>query len=310
MAEKAYLVVNARARTGQRVFERVREGLAGRGVDLVGADLVDDPARLGESVLRALDATPSVLIVGGGDGTLSTACGLLAGSDTALGVMPLGTANDFARTLGVPSDISRACDVIAEGRVVDVDLGMAGADHYLNVASIGFGAAVASAMSPRAKRLFGPLAYPLAALKTGVSTRSFTARLTFGATDSPPQNIDDVLQVAVGNGRFYGGGRSVSPDAGIDDAALDVYVIRGDHPRELIRVAHRLRSGDFSGLQATVSSFRTSEMAVETDRPLPLNVDGELRAHTPVRFAVAPNALRVIIPADSKAARLDDDGSS
>lgn len=346
---KFSLIVNAQARAGRPALERARDQLLRRGIKLMGARLVTEPFDLKPTVREVLAAGSRLLIVGGGDGTLSSVCTLLAHSEVTLGVIPLGTANDFARTVGIPTGVDRACDVIADGQVVDVDLGMldgmgvGGADHvdhYLNVASIGLGAVVAGAMSTRAKRLLGPLAYPLATLKAAVSARSFMACLTLPAQDTatgpardtatgtgppvgfrarpPPRpplgssqwgfrDLDDVLHIAVGNGRFYGGGRAVSVTAGIDDAALDVYVVTRGRPWELLRVARRLKGGDFSGL-ASVVCYRADEVRIETQPLLPLNVDGELRGqHTPVRVAVARNALRVLVPAGSTAARLDDE---
>ncbi len=204
--------------------------------------------------------------------------------------------------------MDRACAVIAGGQVVDVDLGvLEGVDeqgteheagHFLNVASVGLGAAGAGAVSTRAKGLLGPLAYPVATLKAGASPRPFAARLGVGAKDpaAGPLEFDHVLQLAVGNGRFYGGGRAVSTTAGIDEGALDLYVVGRRGPWELLRVAR------------PVASYRTDQVLVKTDPPMAINVDGELRGQrTPVRITVARNALRVLVPAGSSAARLDQE---
>ncbi len=315
----AGLIVNGTARSGRLAFGRTTGQLLARGVRLVAARLVAEPRALRPAVRQVLEAGERLLIVGGGDGTLSTVCTPLARWGATLGVIPLGTANDFARTLGIPTGVDRACEVIAGGRVVDVDLGVLEgvdeqatehrAEHFLNVASVGLSAAVAAAVSSRAKGLLGPLAYPLATLKAAASARPFATRLHVGAPDPAAgvRAFDDVLQLAVGNGRFYGGGRAVSATAGIDDAALDVYVVCKAGPWQLLRVARRVRSGDFAGL-GSVAYDRTDQVLVETDPPMRLNVDGELRGQrTPVRFAVAPNVLRVLVPAGSTAARLDQE---
>lgn len=190
--------------------------------------------------------------------------------------------------------------------MVDVDLGVADGHPFLNVASIGFGAAVAEAMSSRAKKLFGPLAYPVVTVKVAASIKPFAAQLSLPDGESGVQAFDHVLQIAVGNGRFYGGGRAVSAAAGIDDGALDVYVLTAARRLELIKIPARLRSGEFEGLRS-VASYRTGHMRIETDPPLKVNTDGELRGHTPADFSVARNALEVIVPAGSQAARLDRD---
>jgi diacylglycerol kinase (ATP) len=113
-----------------------------------------------------------------------------------------------------------------------------------------------------------------------------------------------LLQVAVGNGRFYGGGMVVAPEAGMDDKSLDVYAIKLGRRRDLVGVARYIKSGDFVKNEG-VDHFRTRRIRVETDPALQVNVDGELVAKTPEEFSVAENALHVIVPETSTAARHD-----
>lgn len=290
------LVVNARARSGRRAFEKARAALAARGVALLSAHLVQEPAEVKMMVERALDGGVRRLVIGGGDGTLSSVSGLVAGCGAVMGVIPLGTANDFARTLGIPSGVEQACEVVACGRVARVDLGIAGDRHFLNVASFGLGATVAQKVSASGKKMLGPLAYPLATARALASTPRFSVRIAFPAGGREELGCPDVLQVAVGNGRFYGGGRSISPFASINDESLDVCVITRGPAAEMLKVARRVRSGDYSGLRS-VMAFRTPELSVETTPVLPLNVDGELRqTDGPVRFGVRPGALQVLVP--------------
>lgn len=302
----ACLVVNGRARDGKEVFERARNHLVEGGVRLVNARLVEDPADLVATIEAALGAGSDLIVIGGGDGTLSSASAVLRGSTATLGVIPLGTANDSARSLNIPLDVELACEVVSGGHVTDIDVGLAGDATYLNVASIGLGAAVAAAVSHRTKQVLGPAAYPVAALRAAATTRPFAADLTFATGGPAPVHFAKVVQIAVGNGRFYGGGRAVSATAGIDDGTLDVYVVTANRPTELARVARRLKSGDFSGLSST-SGYRTTEVLVATDPPQAVNLDGELPGlMTPVRLTVARNALRVLVAPGSTAARLDD----
>lgn len=227
-----------------------------------------------------------------------------AGRDAVLGLLPLGTANDFARTLEIPSDIERACETVARGKVVDVDLGLAGDNYYVNVASAGLGVGVTQALSPRLKKRAGAIAYTVAAVRAFLRHEPFTARLTFPDGDHEPVEHGRLLQVAVGNGRFYGGGMVVAPGSGVDDRVLDVYTIALGRHRDLIGVARYLRSGDFVS-SGGVNHYRTARVRLETEPELPVNVDGELVAHTPLTFSVAPNALKVILPPSSTAARYD-----
>jgi diacylglycerol kinase (ATP) len=206
---RAALIVNTRSRSGERTFFEALDRLEELGVPLGATYAIRDPVRLPETVREVLheDSGYRLLVLGGGDGSVSSVVDFLAHHDVILGLLPLGTANDFARTLGIPSDIEGACQTIAGGKVVDVDLGLAGDNYYVNVASVGLGVGATQALSPWLKKSAGPLAYPVAAIKAFLSHEPFSARLTFPDGDHEPVEYGRLLQVAVGNGRFYGGDR-------------------------------------------------------------------------------------------------------
>ncbi len=303
---RAALIVNTRSRSGEQVFFRALDRLQELHVPLGATYAIRDPARLPETVREVLEdgSRYETLILGGGDGTVSSVVDFLAHHDVTLGLLPLGTANDFARTLGIPSDVDEACEAIANGKVVDVDLGLAGNNYYVNVASVGLGVGATQALTPWAKKNIGALAYPVAAIKAFMTHEPFSARLVFPDGDHEPVEHERLLQVAVGNGRFYGGGMVVAPGSGIDDKSLDVYAIRLGRHRDLFGAARYLKSGDFIRNES-VSQYRTTRVRLETDPPLSVNIDGELVAQTPQDFSVAENALKVLVPQGSAAARRD-----
>jgi diacylglycerol kinase (ATP) len=251
-------------------------------------------------VEEAVAAGCTLLVAGGGDGTLSTVAGLLADLPApvrpVLGVLPLGTANDFARTLDLPRALPGAVEVLRSGQVVDVDLGRADGLPFLNVASLGLSVAATEALRPTLKRHLGPVAYPLAGLVAYRRLVPFGVRLTFPDGDHAPLELEHLLQVAVANGRHYGGGNTVAPDAGIDDATLDVYAIRAGRLRDHLSVARLLRNGTLVQHE-NVQHLVTGSLVLETDEPLPVNLDGEISAASPVRFWVQRNAIEVAVPA-------------
>ena len=303
----AALIVNARSRTGEKAFERASRLLDSLGVEVGVSYALSDPARLAETVREAVSEGHGPIILGGGDGSVSSTVDFLAHHDVTLGLLPLGTANDFARTLEIPSGLEAACETIARGKVVDIDLGLVGDNFYVNVASVGLSVEATRSLSPQLKKSIGPLAYPIAAIQAFLKHEPFTARLAFPDGDHEPVDYGRLLQVAVGNGRFYGGGMVVAPGSGIDDRLLDVYAIKLGRRRDLFGVVRYLRSGDFVRNES-VDHFRTSRVLLETEPELPINVDGELVTRTPEEFAVADNALHVIVPETSTAARYE--GSS
>ena len=301
---RAALVVNTRSRTGERAFFRAIDLLQELGVPLGVTYAIRDPARLSETVREVLDDGYRLMILGGGDGSVSSVVDFLAGRDAVLGLLPLGTANDFARTLEIPEDVEEACQAIAGGKIVDVDLGLAGDNFYVNVASVGLSVGTTRALSPWLKKSTGPLAYPLAAMRAFFKHEPFSARLDFPDEDNEPVEYDRLLQIAVGNGRFYGGGMVVAPESGIDDRTLDIYAIELGRSRDLFGVARYIKSGNFINGES-VHHFRTSRVRLETDPELRVNIDGEVVTHTPQDFSVARNALDVMVPQDSSVARRD-----
>ncbi|MCW2737224.1 lipid kinase [Nocardioides sp.] len=296
------VVVNTASRTGARALPLVKPAL-----QKTSEEVVVHPAHGGLELLDALGAAmdegPDLLVVGGGDGTIGCAAGLVAHTGTVLGVLPLGTANDFARTLEIPTDLAAAVDTLLTGKVVDVDLGRVDGRAYLNVASLGLSVAVARRLTPGLKRRLGRFAYPVATLGAYRGHRPFSARLELD--DGTVLELPDLMQVAVGNGRHYGGGLTVSPDASIDDHLLDVYAVEQGRLRDHVSIARLLRTGHLVEHER-VHHATARRLRLLTDEPLEVNLDGEVAATTPATFEVDRNALHVVVPVHSRAARKDD----
>ncbi|MCM3517033.1 lipid kinase [Nocardioides sp. P86] len=298
------VVLNAGSRSGAAARDRLPALLARH--DLADARVlsVTSGAELAATLERALAEGPDLIVVGGGDGSVSCAADRVAGSDVVLGVLPLGTANDFARTLEIPSALEQAVEHLATGKVVDVDLGRCDGRGFLNVASLGLSVGVTQRLRPGLKKRLGPLAYPVATLGAYRGHEPFTARLEFPDGDHDTLALHDLMQVAVGNGRHYGGGNAVAPNASVDDHLLDVYAIERGRLRDHVSIARFLKDGSFVEHEK-VHHLTTRRVRVVTDEPLPVNLDGEIAATTPATFEVQRNALHVVVPQTSRAAELD-----
>lgn len=298
------VVVNAGSRRGADAYEHAVEDLRRAGVPVVSAHAVPRGGDLKGTVEAMVRERHDVVVVGGGDGTVTCAAGSVAGTEVALGVLPLGTANDLARTLQLPSELSAACATVAGGKVVDIDLGRANGQPFLNVASVGLSVGVAEALNPGLKRRLGPLAYPLATLRAYRRHRPFRARLAFPDGDHEPVELDDLLQVAVGNGRHYGGGNAVSPTAGIDDHLLDLYAIVRGRLRDHVHIARLLKSGHLVE-HDRVLHLTTRRVRLETDPVQAVNLDGEIATETPSLFEIERNAVHVVVPRTATSASFD-----
>lgn len=298
------LVVNSGARTGADAMAEASRLLQEADIGPVTEHPVGPEDDLGDVLDRALADRPDLLIIGGGDGSVTCAAGRAAAASVVLGVIPLGTANDFARTLEIPDDLAGAVATIVEGRVADVDLGRLDGAPFLNLASIGLATEVAETLSSRMKKVMGPVAYAVATVRAYRRHRPFSARLEFPDGDHDTVELDDLLQLAVGNGRYYGGGQTVAPDASVDDQLLDVYAIERGTFREHVSIARRMRDGGFVE-HDRVLHRTTRHVLIHTDEALAVNLDGEVAAQTPCEVGIDTNGLRVVIPRESTAARDD-----
>lgn len=232
-----------------------------------------------------------LVILAGGDGTMNAAAEALLETGRPLGILPMGTGNDLARTLAIPLDLRAACDVILEGRRHAVDVGRVNGKLFFNVAGMGLSVEVARRLTPAYKRRWGVLAYALASWQAIRNFRSFRAEIR---CDGRTVRLKSV-QIAVGNGRHYGGGMTVDADAAIDDGRLHLYSIK---PRQLWRyllMLPALRAGRQRGWPGVLTlSGRSIDIA--TRRRKPINTDGELTTYTPAHFDVLPAALSVVVP--------------
>jgi diacylglycerol kinase (ATP) len=308
-AHSAAIVINAGSRRGAAAHELAVDTMQEAGVPISSVHRVLSGAELAGTLDQVIADGHDLVVVGGGDGTVACAAGRVAGTNIMMGVLPLGTANDFARTLEIPNDLAAACAAIADGKVVDIDLGRADGQPFLNVASVGLSVGVTEALSPRLKRHIGPLAYGVATLRAYARHKPFRARLEFPEGDHEPLELEHLLQVAVGNGRHYGGGNTVSPTAGIDDHTLDIYAILAGPLREHVSIARLLKDGSFIK-HDRVYHLTSRQVRLITEPPLPVNLDGEIATVTPTDFTVQRNAVHVVVPQGSTSAVFDGPGAS
>ncbi len=244
------------------------------------------------SVIRERGPRADAVLVGGGDGTINAALSAVLECGVPLGVLPLGTANDFARTLGIPKDLRAACEVLAAGRCGVVDVGMANGQPFVNAAGMGLSTRVARALDRDTKGWLGWLSYPAAVLASLRDQRPFRADIAVGSRRVRVTSI----QLTVGNGVYYGGGTPLADDASIRDGELDLYNVRALPLERLLRVAFAIRRGSQRQLEDGVDTLRGHRFRIETQPAVTVSLDGEPLLQTPVEFSVAPGALRVLLP--------------
>lgn len=290
---RAVLIVNRRGRRGRKNLDAGMRVLEDAGID-VSVHLVRDPHRIPEMLKRAA-ADADILILGGGDGTLCMSLESVLKTGLPLGILPMGNANDLARTLSIPLGIRAACEIIAAGHTTRIDLGCVNGKHFFNVASMGLSVRIARRLTNEKKRRFGLASYIGAAWEAVTKARSFSAEVVCDGNREDMRSI----QIAVGNGRYYGGGMTVANDAAIDDGWLDLYSVSRVPFWKLILLVPLLRLGRH-GYAKYVKIRRAQTIEITTDRILSINTDGEVTTRTPASFEVARHALEVFSPAVAK----------
>jgi YegS/Rv2252/BmrU family lipid kinase len=242
-------------------------------------------------ILMAEGRTADRIVIGGGDGTLSKALPALLELQKPVAVLPLGTANDFARTLGLPADPLEAARIALEGREHRIDIGLANGTPYLNVASVGLASQVVEAQSKKLKRRWKVLAYAIGLMRAARSLQPFVVDLDI---DKGPRWSAAVYQVGIANGRHHGGGLTVAEDAAVDDGKLHIYVVYPGTFWQLFACLTHLR---FGLMKPNVLDRHTAtHVMLRTRRPRPVDADGRHATDTPAEFTLTRQALTVIVP--------------
>ena len=286
----AVLVVNTHSRRGQRLFFKALGALEQRGIHVAASYPVRHPERLPEVIQEAIARGNKLIVVGGGDGTMSAIVDSFAYQDVVLGILPLGTGNTFARTMQIPLSLTGAIEVIAQGKVVDVDLGKVGSDYFANTVAIGLTVDGDRTISRPFKRVFGPLAYVFVGLKLLASHHAFHCQVKI------EQSIQHIHthQLFVVNGSFLGVTR-LTPDASADNRELLILTLNTVNRWRLLSMLIAFLAGKHT-VFSEAEFFRTNEVVIETTPPQYMSVDGEITTQTPVTISVASEALKVMAP--------------
>ncbi len=244
-----------------------------------------------EQLEQAVQSRPDRLVVAGGDGSIAGAAAAAGAAGVPLAVIPAGTANDFAHRLGLPSELSEACDLAVRGtRLRELELGWINQERpFVNVASAGLPAPAARSASSW-KRLLGPLAYGLGALSAGLTAKPLRCLVD---CDGGELLAGDAWQVTVAASGAFGAGAAIEV-ADPADGVLEVLAIEAGPRLGLVGLAYRLRTGGATDHpRAFHSSCTTAEVLAPDDTAF--NVDGELVTIGPARFTVQPGAFQLVV---------------
>jgi diacylglycerol kinase (ATP) len=278
---RALLVVNPNARRGRELHALLHRELESHGIDVVRE--LGEPSPGGGPGVDAI-------VAAGGDGTLVHVIRRAMAYGVPVGLIPLGTFNELARTLGIPLDVAGACATIAAGHERTIDVACVNGVYYLNEASIGISSRIARLQLPENKRRFGLMAIVATALQAFVHSRPIRVEIVHDGG----RNRFKTVQLTVANSHRFGGFFYVA-DAAIDDGWLDLYSVEIDGVKEAFSVARAILSGKRQTVPG-LRTYRSVAFDVITKTRHRITADGEPAGRTPARFEIVPKALRVFTP--------------
>jgi diacylglycerol kinase (ATP) len=304
-----FVIVNPRSRSGGGVVADLRRHLPGAEIRTTGRH-----ATARSLVQSAVAAGYRRLVAAGGDGTLNAVVNAASPflSQLQLALLPLGTGNDFARSIGVPDDLDGAVEVLRHGttRRCDAVSFQQGRFRrlFLNVSAGGFSGEVGENLTAERKQSWGPLAYFWAGLQSLPARAEYELTLTFD--DGEPVQ-ERAFGIAVANARFVAGGWQVAPYAVIDDGMFDVVVARACSLPALAGLASRALLGRHLDDPDERVLFRQARrLEVRSSPLLPLNLDGEVLGDRCGVFAVEPGAVEMVVARDAPGLRSNGSGAS
>ena len=294
LPKQAVLIVNAMSRSGADVFDEVRTKLIAAGIDLIEAHAIDNPDEIEPAICSAIARAPMV-IIGGGDGSLSSNVDYFVGHDVVFAFVPLGTANSFAGSLGIPKDIDSAIDVIANGERKWIDLGRIDGDYFVNAAAIGLSPMIAQTVPHKLKRYLGKVGYLIWAFWCALRFRPF--KIIIESADGRREKFW-ATEARIANGSHHGGVELIESQQ-VDSGEIVIQAVTG---RSIWGLGWSWLATILK-LQArhgTTREFRGTSMKLKTRPRLKISVDGEVCAKTPVTVSIARHVIEIAAPRDGQ----------
>jgi diacylglycerol kinase (ATP) len=288
--KSATVICRLSSRHGLAYYQRLQEELPKQGVSIVEAHMVRRRKELKKRIREAVRSGAKLIVVIGGDGTQTAAVAELAHCDATLAVVPAGTGNSFAFSLGIQDDIEKAIETIARGRELCIDVGIVNGTYFANFSTVGVIAEAAKETSKPLKRIIGPIAYGIAVITPLLRRKPFKMRVKW-----PGNDLTIVThQAIVTSGRYFGW-QPITPQAHIRSGDLAFFAAAGHTPADALATNAALLRGEQTHL-ANAHYFSARKITIKTKPKQDLNIDGHALGKTPATFRIARRALRVLVP--------------
>ncbi|UYL08389.1 lipid kinase [Bdellovibrio sp. SKB1291214] len=282
--------VNPRARQGNQLESDIKNWLKDQGFTVLNANFDPNKDKLLDTIEKYHREKPIVLI-GGGDGSVNEALPALVKHQLPLLVIPLGTANNLARSLEIPTDFKKSLELLNQGSIKRIDVGLANGVHFVNVIGIGLSTQVNRLVRSELKRWLGVFAFVLTALKVVWRMNPIRVRIECDGKS----HVAYSWQISVCNGRNYGNGLVIHEDATLVDQTLHALSTEVEKWWQGFMLIPSLLTGRFRK-HHPVTVLSGKSISIHTPRPMQVDVDGDIKAKTPLKLEVLPEALSIFAP--------------
>ncbi len=286
------IVCRLGSRNGLAYYKRLADELPRRNVKIEEVHIVRRRKELCARLRQAVASGTECIVVIGGDGTQTAAVDVLAKSKSALAVVPAGTGNSFAFSLGIKDDVEAAIETIVHGKEIRVDVGVVNGTRFANFATVGIIADAANKTPKGLKKLIGPIAYGVAAIDSFLRDRPFEMHVKWKHN----RLTITTHQAIVASGRYFGW-QPLTPQATLRTGDLAFFAAAGKTLFDALETNAALLRGEHTKLE-TAHYFSAPKITIKTKPRQPLNIDGHALGKTPAKFKVLPRALRVLVPQD------------
>lgn len=287
--QHALLVINPKSRNGHS--EELTEAidlLRNSGIE-VEVCVTESPSHMA-SCIENYREKEGVVIVAGGDGTISSALESIYKTEQTLAILPMGTANDLARSLGISHDVVAGAQAIVNDKRERINLAKVNNSYFVNVAHVGLGVEVTRELTSEMKKYFGVFAYLGAFTSVMKRNKSFKVQIE---ADGWKESVK-AIHLAVGNGRYYGGGNVVDDDSTLQDGQLNLFCLKPIRWWRLLLLGVNFRNGNLQKAERVVCK-KARKISIKTSRAKHIQADGEFKTDTPANFEVMPKAIEAVV---------------
>jgi len=287
--QHALLVINPKSRNGHsQELTEATDLLRNSGIE-VEVCVTESPSHMA-SCIENYREKKGVVIVAGGDGTISSALDSIYKSEQTLAILPMGTANDLARSLGISHDVVAAAQAIVNDKRERINLAKVNNSYFVNVAHVGLGVEVTRELTSEMKKYFGVFAYLGAFTSVMKRNKSFKVQIE---ADGWKESVR-AIHLAVGNGRYYGGGNVVDDDSTLLDGQLNLFCLKPIRWWRLLLLGVNFRNGNLQKAERVVCK-KARKISIKTSRAKHIQADGEFKTDTPANFEVMPKAIEAVV---------------